>query len=76
MSKKHRKVCTSLSYIAHFLILTSRFTGCISIYAFTYLIGILVGITSSAIRLKISAMAAGIKKYKSMILKKKRRMIK
>ena len=71
MSKKHTKVLTSLSYIAHFLILTSRYAGCISIYAFTYLIGVLIGITSSAIRLKISAMAAGVKKYKSMIKKKK-----
>ena len=53
MSKKHKKVCTSLNYIEHFLILASTITGCISVSAFTSLIGIPIGITSSAIGLKI-----------------------
>ena len=29
MSKKHKKVCTTLVYIEHFLILASAITGCI-----------------------------------------------
>ena len=48
MSKKHKKVCASLNYIEHFLILASTITGCISISDFTSLIGIPIGITSSA----------------------------
>ena len=29
MSRKHKKVCGTLSYIEHFLILASAITGCI-----------------------------------------------
>ena len=43
----------------------------ISISAFVSLPGIPIGITNSAIRLKICAIPAGIKKYKSIIKKKK-----
>ena len=32
MNKKHKKVCTTLSYIEHFLILGSTNTECISIF--------------------------------------------
>ena len=72
MGKKHKKVCTTLNYIEHFLILASTITGCISISAFSSLIGIPTGITSSAIvLLKICVIAAGIKKYTSIIKKKK-----
>ena len=49
MSKKHKKVCITLNYIEHILILASAMTGCISISAFVSLIGIPIGITSSAI---------------------------
>ena len=73
MSKKHKKVCTTLNYIEHFLILASTITGCVSISAFASLIGIPIGITSSAIGLKICAITAGIKKYKSIIKKKKKK---
>ena len=48
-------------------------TGCISIYAFVFLPGIPIGNTSSTIALKILAIAAGIKKYKSIIKKKKKK---
>ena len=34
MSKKHKKVCATLNYITHFLILESIVTGCFSIFAF------------------------------------------
>ena len=73
MSKKHKKVCTTLNYIEHFLILAFTITGCISISAFTSLVSIPVGITSSAIGLKICAITAGMKKYKSKIKEKKKK---
>ena len=73
MSRKHKNFCTTLNYIEHFLILASKTTGCISISAFTSLIGIPIGITSSVIGLKLCAIAAGIKKYKSIIKKNKKK---
>ena len=76
MGKKHKLVCTTLNYIEHFLILASTITGFISIYAFASLIGIPIGIMSSAIRLKVCTITAGIKKYKSMIKQKKKSTIK
>ena len=61
MSKKHKKVFRVLNYIEHLLILISTVTRCISIYAFASLVGIPIGITSSAIGLKICLITAGIK---------------
>ena len=61
-----------LNDIERFPILASTITGCISISAFASLIGIPIGITSSAIGLKVCAITAGIKKYKSIIKKKKK----
>ena len=40
MSRKHNKVCTTPNYIEQFLILASTITGCISISAFAFLLGI------------------------------------
>ena len=71
ISKKHKKVCTTLNYIEQVLILGCTITGYISISAFGSLVGISIGITSSATGLKICAITAGIKKYKSVIKKKK-----
>ena len=62
MSKKHRKVCTTLNYIEDFLVLSCTITGCVSISAFAPLVCILRGIKSSAIGLKICAVIAAIKK--------------
>ena len=73
MSKNHIKVCTTLNYIEHFLILGSTITGCISISAFASLVGIPIGLISSAVGLKIFSMTAGIKKYKSIVKKKKKK---
>ena len=70
MTRKHKKVCTTLNYIEHFLILASAITGCISISAFAFLLGIPIGITSSAIGLKFCLIAATNKTYKSVIEKK------
>ena len=61
MSKKHKTVCTTLNYNERFVILASAVTGSISISAFASLLGIPIGITSSAIGLKICAITAGIK---------------
>ena len=72
MKKKHKKVCATLNYIVHFLILASTITGCVSISAFSSLVGIPIGISSSAIGLNIFEITGGTKKYKSIIKKKKK----
>ena len=73
MNKKHKKVCRVLNYIEYSLILISTVTGCVSISAVASLAGTLIGITSSAVGLKICVLTAGIKKYKSIIKKKKKK---
>ena len=73
MCKGHKKVCKTLNYIEHVLILGSTTTGCVSISAFDSLVGICVGIRSSAIGLKFCAITAAIKKYKPIIKKKKKK---
>ena len=40
MIKKRKKVCATLNYIEHVLILISTVTGCVSISAFASLVGI------------------------------------
>ena len=62
MSKNHKKICSTLNYIGHFLILSSTITGSVSISAFASLVSIPTGIKSSAIGLNICAITAGIKK--------------
>ena len=47
MSKKHKKVCATLNYMKHFLILGSAITGCVFISAFSSLVGFPVGIISA-----------------------------
>ena len=63
MSKNQSKVCTTLNYIKHFLILASAVTEFVSISAFRYFVGIPIGITSSGTGLKICATTAGIRRY-------------
>ena len=53
ISKNHKNVCRVLNYIEHILILNSTVSGCVFIYDFAFLVGILIGITSSAIVFKI-----------------------
>ena len=60
-NKKHKKVCKVLNYIDHLLIITSTIAGCVSISAFAFLFDIPIGITSSAIGLKIYVITAGKK---------------
>ena len=73
MGKQQKKVCTTLNYIEHFLNLASTITGCISISDFASSVDIPIGITSSAIGLKVSAITAEIKNYNSIIKKKKKK---
>ena len=61
MSKKHKKVCTTLNSIEHFLILRSTITECVSIFYFASLVDIPIRITSSAIGLKIFTIIEGSK---------------
>ena len=67
ISKKYKKVCTTLKYIDQFIIIASTITGCVPISAFSSLVGFPIGITSFAIELKICAITAWIRKYKSII---------
>ena len=71
ISKKHKKVCTTLNYVEQFLILGSTISGCVSISAFGSLVSIPIEITSSTVGLKIWVVTAAIKEYKSIIKKKK-----
>ena len=71
MSDKHKRFYTS--YFEHSLILASTITGCTLISALACLIGIPIGITSSAIGLNICPIIAGIKKYKSIIKNKEKK---
>ena len=71
MSRKHKKVFTTLNFIEQFPNLAFTATGCISISAFVSLLGISTKITSSKIGLRICAIAAGVEKYNSITNKKK-----
>ena len=55
-SKKHKKVCTTLNYTEHWLILISTITGCVFASAFASLAGIPIEITTFAPGLKIGVM--------------------
>ena len=60
ISRKHKKVYTTLNYVKYFLILPSTINGCILISSFASFLGVLIGITSSTTGLKICAIPAGI----------------
>ena len=75
MSKKHKEVCITLNYIKHFLVLVSKSEDVFQFLFFLSLVGVSIGITSSAIGLKNCAIIAGIKRY-TLIINKKRSMIK
>ena len=60
MSKKYKKVCGVLSILSTYLYLIPTVTGCVSVSAFASLVGIPIGITSSAVGLKIYIITAGI----------------
>ena len=58
-----------MNYLEKLLVLVSAVTGCVSISAFASL----VDIASSTVGLKICVITTGIKQYKSLINKKKRK---
>ena len=68
-SQKHKKMCKVLSYFEHFLIAVNGF---ILIPVFASLVGIYVGIASFEVRVKISAVTAGIKSCKSIVKNKRK----
>ena len=74
MSEKYQKKCKYLNYVEHLLILVSTVTGCVSSSAFDSLVCVPVGITSSSVGIKICAITAGIKKYKSITKEKKKKL--
>ena len=72
ISKKHKKVWKVLNYIKHLLILASDITAYVSFSTFVSLVGFPIGIASSAVELNICVKTAGVKMYK-LIIKKKRK---
>ena len=61
MSEKHKKTREYLNYVEHLLFLASTVTTCVSNFAFASLACVLVGITRSAVEIKIHAITAGVK---------------
>ena len=62
MSKNKKRVFPILKYIEHLINLAFTNTRFVFISDFASLVGILAGIASSTVRLKISTTTAGIKK--------------
>ena len=76
MKKKNQneKKFTGLYDIEHLLILISTVTRCLFISSFAFWVGIPKGIIGSTIRLSICVTTWEVRKYKSMIKKKRRSM--
>ena len=62
-----------MNYVEHLFILASAITGCISMSGFSSLVATPLGITKSAVGKIICPTIAGIKKYKSIMKKKKKK---
>ena len=73
MSEKYKKTCKYLNYVEHLPILVSTVTCCVSISAFASLVCVPVSITTSSVGIKICTINAGIKMYKSVIKKEKKK---
>ena len=67
MREKYKETCKYLNYVEHFLLLASAANVCVPISAFVSLVVVPVGVSSSAVGLKICAI-----KYR-LIIKKKRK---
>ena len=76
MSEKYKKTCKYLNYLVHLIVLVLTVTGSVLICAFASLVFVPVRIISSALGINICVISTGIKKYKSIIKKSKRSMIK
>lgn len=72
VGKKHKKDSKVLIYIEHSIIFVSAITGHVSMSAFASVIGIPMGIKSTVVGLKTCAVTAGIRKYNSIIKKKRK----
>ena len=72
MNEKHKKTRKYLNFVEQLLILVSTVTGCVSISASASLVAVPLGITGSAEGMKGCAITAGINKYKSITMKKRR----
>ena len=59
-----------MNYIEYSLILISTITGCVSVFVFASLVWTSIGITRSAIGVKICVITIEIKKYKPINKKK------
>ena len=70
--KKNKKILKYLNYVEHLLILVSTVTCCVSISAFASLDYLYMGIMSSVIGIKICEITSRIKKYMSIVKKKKK----
>ena len=73
MSKKHKNGFMALNYIEHFLVLAFVITGCTFMSDSTSLVGIPISFMNSTIGLKICAITAGIKNYKPIIKRRRRK---
>ena len=71
MSEKYKKTYQYLNYVEKLLILVSKVTNCVSISAFTSLVCVPVVITIYAVGIKLYRITSGIKRYTSIIKKKK-----
>ena len=67
------KTCKYLNYVEQLLTLASTVTSCVLISVFASLVTIRASITISAVGTKIVQITAGIKRYKSIIKKKKKK---
>ena len=68
-----KKTCKCLNYAGNNLISASTVTGSFSVFLFTSLAAIPVGITSSAIGSKICSITAGINKLSQLKRKKEKK---
>ena len=72
MSKTYKKSCKYLNYVENLLILSVTITGCVWMSIFASSVHINV-VTISSVGIIIFAIIEGIKKYKTMTKKKKKK---
>ena len=53
MSENNKKFCRVLNYFEHSRVFVSAISGSVSMSAFSALVGVLVGISSTSVRLKL-----------------------
>ena len=69
--KIEKQLCMALNYFQDFVIFIFAASGCVSISTLGSLVGVSVSTARCAVGLKICAITARIKKYQSIIKKKK-----